>query len=135
MQIVKRTDVPNAWQIGTRAPNGPKVRLHSGGTLFFSVMAAELFGTEDCKVLAEYDEAARTLKFTAVDGKLPRGVSPEDCFPMRIRTQTHGRRKIGMISIRALLTYIGFQWSGGKGQDFDVKEIDRAARSITLALP
>lgn len=134
-QLIKRQDVPNAWQIGKMGPRSPKARLHSSGTILFSVLAAAVLGDRDCKVLIEFDEAARTLKFTVAD-KLPRGVSEADTFPLRIRcTGPANRRPIGMISLKALFNYIGFKWSGVPAVDLDITAIDAAARSITLVLP
>lgn len=132
--LIKRTEVPNAWQVGTHELGGPKARLHRRGCLYFSVQAAAVMGTEDCRVLAEYDEAACTLKFTRMENRLPRGISESDLFPMRIRTPgPNNRRPIGMISILALLKYIGFELTDGP-VDFPIVAIDAEARSITLSL-
>ena len=130
---IKRSEVPNAWKVGTRELAGPKARLHRGGCLYFSVQAAAVMGTEDCRVLAEFDEDARTLKFTRMEDRLPRGVTEGDLFPMRIRTGPNNRRAIGMISIQALLKYVGFECGNGP-VDFPIVGIDREARSITLSL-
>lgn len=131
-QVIKRQDVPNAWQIGKRLPEGPKVRLHRSGTLFFSVVAVAALGEEDCRVMVEFDEVAHTLKFTVAE-KLPRGVTEEDCFPMRIRKGPHNRRPIGMMSLRALFNFIGFEV--GTPRDLEIAAIDATSRSITLKLP
>ena len=134
-EVIKRGDVPNAWQIGSRIPESPKVRLHRGGTLFFSVLATQVMGREDCRVLAAFDESARTLKFTAVDLlHLPDGVTEADCFPMRIRSGKHNRRPVGAISIKALLTWLGVRQKYN-AQDLEITNVDTKGRSITVVLP
>ena len=133
-QVIKRGDVPNAWQIGSRMPEFPKVRLHRGGTLFFSVLATEIMGDADCRVLAEYDETQRTLKLTTAGKVLPEGVTAADCFPMRIRSGKHNRRPQGAISIKALLTWLGVKYKY-TAQDLEIMAIDRKARSLTVVLP
>lgn len=132
-QLIRRQDVPNAWKIGSREPDGPKARLHRGGCLYFSVQAAAALGTQDCMVIAEFNKPKRTLKFTAMD-TLPDGITEDDCFPLRIRvTGPHNRRAIGMVSIRALLNHIGF-WQSGP-VDFPIVAMDEKNRSVTLVLP
>lgn len=132
-ELIKRQEVPNSWQVGLRGPEAPKVRLHKGGTLFFSVLAAEVLGDRDCRLLLEWDEQERTLKFTAVE-KLPDGVEEADTFPMRIRVNPGAKRPIGMLSVKALLSYLGFKYRG-QPEDFPIAALDKRRRSITLVLP
>ena len=131
--MVRRSDIPNAWTVGERELHGPKARLHRTGCLYFSVQATAVMGAEDCKVLAEFDEEARTLKFSVMGDRLPHGLTEKDLFFMRIRcTGPNNRRPIGMISMRALLRHIGFERRGPL--DFPILAIDAAERSITLSL-
>lgn len=131
--LVRRQDVPNSWQVGQREPDAPKCRLHKGGTLFFSVRAAEVLGDRDCKVLCEFDESRRTIKFTAVE-KLPQGIEDADTFPMRIRIHVGSRHPIAMLSCRALLRHVGFDVDDVP-KDFPVAALDPRERSITLVVP
>jgi hypothetical protein len=133
-QVIKRSNIPLAGSIADRRLV-PVARLHKGGTLYLSVLAAEALGDRDCRVLAEFDEQSSVLKLTVAD-KLPVGISQEDCFPMRIRKQTKGsKRSIGQICVKALLRYIGFTENGGRSQEFQIAALDPRERSITLVLP
>lgn len=133
LAVVKRAEIPHAWQVGKRKPDPAKVRLHKGGTLFFSVLAVKAMGSKDCRVLAEYDEDKRWLKFTVVD-RLPRGIAFEDTFKMRIRTGIHNKSPIGMISIASLLSYIQYK-TKGIAEDMKIISLDEEERSVTLELP
>jgi hypothetical protein len=132
-QVIKRADIPRAGTLAERKLV-PQVRLHKGGALYFSVLAAEVFGDRDCRVLAEFDEASSILKLTVAE-KLPQGISEADCFPMRIRKQSkNSKRPIGIICVKALLGYIGFT-ENGQSQDFKITALDPRERSISFILP
>ena len=131
--VVRRSDVPNAWSASLRAPVAPKARINRNGTLYLSVAATEAIGDQDCRVIAEFDEAAQTLKFTVAGQNLPAGMKLGDLFLMRIRLNHGNRHPIGMISIRALLAHLGVKVDGP--QDFEIVALDRASRSITVAIP
>lgn len=132
-RIVKKSDIPGADRVfGGSRPSGPLARLHKTGTLHLSVLAVEPLGIDaDCYVLAEYDEISSILKLTVPD-KLPRGVSQDDCFPMRVR-KFKGQRPMGVLNMKLLLSYIGFTINGG--QRLEIAGIDAKERSISLMLP
>ena len=132
--VVKRSSVPNSGPPGDR-PLAPKARLHKGGTLYLSVQAMQALSDQNCRLIAEFDEQASILRLTvATADKLPRGISLDDCFVLRTGAGKNNQRKLGMVSLKALLTYIGFRQPDAS-QELELAGFDREGRSISLVLP
>lgn len=131
-RMIKRTDVPTAGVVSERVRR-PIARLHRGGTCYFSVAAVGALSDRDCRVLAEFDERAAVLRVSVVGEKLPKGFTREDTFPLRVRTSKRNKRAIGMLSLKALLRYIGFEANGA--QDLKIVEIDSERHTLSMVLP
>jgi hypothetical protein len=133
-QVVKRTSIPNAREASARAV-APKARIHKNGTLYLSVLAIEALGVDqDSRVIVEFDAESRILRLTITD-KLPVWLTEDDTFLLRLRLGSKGaQRPLGMVCLRALLSYIGFGQNGGS-QEVQIVDLDPQHRSVSVVLP
>lgn len=131
MAIVRRSDIP----VPVRGPIArmPRARMHKSGTLFLSVVAVEALGSQNCQIMADFDEPTMILKLIVVD-KVPRGLTEKDLFPFRVRTGKKNKRPFGMIYIKGLLILIGYP-PNGQSVDFPIAGFDPVNRSISLMIP
>lgn len=129
-KFVKRSLLPPKNRFNGKTAGKPHVRLHKGGTLYFSKMAGEAFAGRGRAVI-EYDEDAQTLKFTAVD-KPPRGLAEEDCF-LITRHQHKGSVINCCIAVKRLLKYLGFEFA--QPIDFPFVQMNLETHSIELMIP
>ena len=129
-KFVKRSLLPSTNRFNGKMAGQPHVRLHKGGTLYFSKMAGEVFASRERAVI-EYDEDAQTLKFTAVD-KPPRGLAEDDCF-LITRHNYKGAAVNSCIAVKRLLRYLGFEYA--QPIDFPVSAMNLETHSIELVIP
>lgn len=131
-KFVKRSLLPSKNRFNGKMAGQPHVRLHKGGTLYFSKMAGEVFAGRGRAVI-EYDEEAQTLKFTAVD-KPPRGLAEDDTF-LITRHNHKGAVVNSCIAAKRLLKYLGFEYANPI--DFPVKpgSLNLETHSIELVIP
>ena len=129
-KFVKRSLLPSPKRFNGKMAGQPHVRLHRGGTLYFSKMATEVFG-DFGRAIIEYDEDAQTLKFTAVD-KPPRGLAEDDTF-LITRHNHKGAVMNCCIAAKRLLKYLGFEYS--EAIDFTVDAINSETHTIVLGIP
>ena len=129
-RLVKRSDLPTRFPFRGSSPGLPSARLHKLGNLYFSKAAAEVFGSRKLAIV-EYDEDARTLKFTAVD-KPPRGLPEKDTFPLNWHMHK-GSVMNAWVAVKRLLKFLGFEFTGPVG--FQVTSVDPETHSLVVVLP
>lgn len=138
--LVKRSDLPARSRFNGSMAGAPRVRYNKLGYLHFSKNACEAFavphpdgGPRPPRELAlvEFDEDVKTLTFIAID-KPPKGLTEEDCFPIRWIDYKGGTMN-AEIAVKRLLRYVGFEYQ--EGIDFPIASINPEKHSIAVRLP
>lgn len=138
--LVKRSALPARTRFNGSEAGVPRVRYNKMGYLHFSKKACEAFtvahpdgGPRPPRELAlvEFDEEEKTLTFTAID-KPPKGLTEEDCFPIRWIDYKGGTMN-AEIAVKRLLNYVGFEYN--EGIEFPIVSTNLEKHSIVVSLP